>query len=250
VELAQTLFFRDQLRSARAAALADAEGFPAVLRVVEMIGQQLDGKISIGLKGYKTALTRLASASPLATDLPSNWPSCHTEFGALYDEMTQARNDAVHQGSYARTLCDHSVELSIILEDALMTDASCVSQFMVRNVVEVKPWHPVSHVRQQMLTQAFSFLPIWYDGAWNFIPEYSVARYLRTGWGNVRRERLVASVSAAVTASNLELLKAQTVGPDEPIKATLPLIGERPLLVIDSEHADALVGMLTSSDIL
>ena len=136
VNPAQTFFLRDQLRSARAVALADAEGFHAVLRVVEMIGQQLDGKISTGMKGYKAALCRLASASPLATDLPSNWPGCHTEFGALYDEMTQARNDAVHQGAYARTLTDHSVELSIILEDALMIVASCVSQFMVRNVVE------------------------------------------------------------------------------------------------------------------
>jgi len=52
MEQAQTLFFRDQLRSARAVALADVEGFYAVLRVVEMIGQQLNGKISMGVAGY------------------------------------------------------------------------------------------------------------------------------------------------------------------------------------------------------
>jgi hypothetical protein len=183
VEPPQNSFFRDQLRSARAVALADAEGFHAVLRVVELIGQQLGKNIS-GLGRYKTMLSGLASASPLATDLPSQWPEYHTEFGALFDEMRQARNDAVHQGAYARTLTDHTVELSIILEDALMTDASKVSQFMVRNVVDAKPWHPVSYVRQQMLSHAFSYLPICHADAWKLIPEYAVARLLRNAPSN------------------------------------------------------------------
>ena len=125
-----------------------------------MIGQQLIGKVG-GIADYKLVLSDLASASPLAVDLPFQWPGYHTNFGALYDEMQQARNYAVHQGAHARTLTDHAVELSIILEDALMTVASTVSQFMVRNVVEAKPWHPVSYVRQQMLTHAFSYLPIF-----------------------------------------------------------------------------------------
>jgi hypothetical protein len=73
VEPAQNCFFFDQLRSARAVALADAEGFHAVLRVIELIGQHLGRNIS-GLGGYKTKLSGLASASPLAADLPSQWP--------------------------------------------------------------------------------------------------------------------------------------------------------------------------------
>jgi hypothetical protein len=54
VKPAQNSFFRDQLRTARAVALADAEGFHAVIRVVELIGQQLGRNIS-GLGGYKTS---------------------------------------------------------------------------------------------------------------------------------------------------------------------------------------------------
>jgi predicted transcriptional regulator len=250
MESAQALFFRDQLRSARAMALADAEGFHALFRAFEMIGQKLDGKISIGIKGYKLAISHLASLSPLAAHLPSDWPGCHTGFGPLYDEMSQARNEAVHQGAYARTLTDHAVELSIILEDALMADASCVSQFMVRNVIEVSPWHPVSYVRQQMLTHAFSYIPILYDDSWKLIPEYSLAKHLRNSWGNVRRKRFATSVSEAVEAGDIELLKAEIVGPGEPIAAILQLIGERPLLVIDSKHSDKLVGLLTASDVL
>jgi predicted transcriptional regulator len=250
VEPAQNSFFRDQLRSARAVALADAEGFHAVLRAVELIGQQLGKKIS-GLGGYTTMLFGLASASPLAADLPSQWPEYHTEFGALYNEMRRARNDAVHQGAYARTLTNHTVELSIILEDALMTDASKVSQFMVRNVVEAKPWHPVSYVRQQMLTHAFSYLPICHTGAWKLIPEYAVARLLRNAPSNaIRGQRLVALVSDTVAESGLELLDARTVCPEMPITEALQFIWERPVLVVDRMHADVLVGLLTSSDIL
>jgi CBS-domain-containing membrane protein len=165
--------------------------------------------------------------------------------------MRQARNDAVHQGAYARTLTDHVVELSIILEDALMTDASKVSQFMVRNVVDAKPWHPVSYVRQQMLTHAFSYLPIWHADAWKFIPEYAVARFLRNAPSNGKRaKRLAALVSDSVAESSLELLEARTVCPEMPIREALQFICERPVLVVDRIHADILVGLLTSSDIL
>ncbi len=38
-----------------------------------------------------------------------------------------------------------------------MTDASKISEFMVRDVVETKPWHPISYVRLQMLKIAFSY---------------------------------------------------------------------------------------------
>jgi hypothetical protein len=243
VEPAQKSFFRDQLRSARAVALADAEGFHAVIRVVELIGQQLGRNIS-GLGGYKTILSVLASASPLATDLPSQWPGYHTEFGALYEEMRQARNDAVHQGAYARTLTDHAVELSIILEDALMTDASKVSQFMVRNVVDAKPWHPVSYVRQQMLTHAFSYLPIWHADAWKLIPEYSVAQLLRNAPSKAtRRRRLAALVSDTVAESSLELVDARTVCPEMPITEALQFVRERLILVVDRMPAGILVAL-------
>jgi hypothetical protein len=109
-------------------------------------------------------------------------------------------------------LTDHAVELSIILEDALMTQASKVSQFMVRSVVDAKPWHPVSYVRQQMLTHAFSYLPVWLGDGWKLIPEYAVARLLRNAASNIaRRQRLAALVSDSIADSSLELLEARTV---------------------------------------
>ena len=59
-----------------------------------------------------------------------------------------------------------------------MTDASKISEFMVRDVVETKPWHPISYVRQQMLKIAFSYLPILHQRRWHLIVDASVARYL------------------------------------------------------------------------
>ncbi len=250
MEITQKLFYRDQLRSARAVALANAEGFQAVLHSLELIGQQLVGEVR-GLGEYEAELSSLADASPLSADIPSKWPGCHTTFRALYDELRRARNDAVHQGSHVRTLTDHAVELTIILEDALMSDASMISQFMVRHVVEAKPWHPVSYVRQQMLKHAFSYLPIRVENTWRLIPEYSVARYLRGSRSqNTRKKRLATRVDDPVAAKELHFLQAVTAAPEDLIAETLQRVGEHPILVVDPAHGDVLAGVLTSSDVL
>ena len=247
MESPQKQFYRDQLRSARAIALADAEGFQAVLHSLELIGQQLVGEV-LGLGGYKDKLSSLADASPLSADIPSEWPGCHTTFRALYDELRRARNDAVHQGSHARTLTDHAVELTIILEDALMSDAAKILQFMVRDVVEAKLWHPVSYVRQQMLKHAFSYIPVRVETTWQLIPEYSLAQYLRGAPSrNTRKKRLATCVG---DAKELRLLQADTAAPEDLIAETLQRIGERPILVVDPAHEDVLAGVLTSSDVL
>ena len=118
-------FYRDHLRSARAVALADAEGFQDVLQSLELIGQMRLGKVR-SLGKYKNTLSDLANASPLFAEIPLQWPRYHTSFSALYDELRQARNDAVHQGSHARIATDHAVELTIIIEDSLMSEAVAV----------------------------------------------------------------------------------------------------------------------------
>ena len=181
------LFFRDLLRTSRAAALADSEGFHVIIHAIELIGQNELQKTKPqgkdmrppGLHKYGPALSKLASSSPLSHDIPNLYQHYHTEFSVLYEELRKARNDAIHQGAYARSLTSHATEISIILEDALMKDASCVSQFMVREVTIAKPWQPISFIRQQMLRQAFSYLPIFLEENWKLISELGVARYLR-----------------------------------------------------------------------
>ena len=126
----QARYWRDQLVAARDVAFRDAEGFQDVLFTLEEIGQFLSGKTGT-LASYKPAIKELASQSCLAYEIPRSHQGWHTSFGDLYDLVRKARNEAMHQGSYARHLTDHSVRLSLILEDALMNSGSTASEFMV-----------------------------------------------------------------------------------------------------------------------
>lgn len=105
----EAIFFRDQLRAARAVALQDAEGFHQILFCLERLGLQLHGVVG-ALGPYRTKLVGLAAQSPLADEIPRKWPGWHSEFGALYDELLDARNDALHQGAFARSLTGHAVQ--------------------------------------------------------------------------------------------------------------------------------------------
>ena len=260
LEEKQKQFYRDQLRSARAAALADAEGFLAVIHTLELMGQQMKGKV-LNLGRYKNKLTCVADDSPLCDEVASKCPAYHTTFSTLYDELRRARNDAVHQGAYARILTDHAVDLAIILEDALMPNSECsrVSQFMVRDVVKAESWHPVSYARQQMLKHGFSYIPVRFENdQWRMLSEYSVAEYLRA-YPDKRSDRLVKTIEKAKKDGlKLPLVDEEhhIVGPEKLVSSILGCIGASPILVVASkrgnepERKDELVGILTAADLL
>ena len=63
------LFFRDELRQARAVALRDAEAFEEIVFVLERMGSFLKGG-GIGLKDYEEVLCEEARKSPLACEIP------------------------------------------------------------------------------------------------------------------------------------------------------------------------------------
>ena len=150
---------RAEFRAAREQVLKDAEAFDEVIFAVERLGVVLTGRIG-DLGKYKDRIWELAQNSALATTLPQEHRSWHTPFKNLYSQVRQARNDAVHQGAYARHLSQHVIELCLVLEDALMTlqetsmgQEATVADFMVRDVVCAHAWEPVSFVRQRMLHQ-------------------------------------------------------------------------------------------------
>src|SRR6266849_1315963 len=112
--------FATQLRSARLAALGDAEAFDGIIHVVERLGSYLS-KERLGDKGgfgslnkYTDELTTLAANSGMAMETPDRFRNLLTPFGMLYDLVTVARNDALHQGAFARHLTGHAIELAII----------------------------------------------------------------------------------------------------------------------------------------
>jgi hypothetical protein len=250
----ERVFFRHQFRLARAKAQSDAEAFDEVLFCLERLGLRLTGTVgTLGI--YKVELEKAAQHSPLAQLIPTACPAMHTAFPALYEELRDARNAALHQGAFARLLTHHAIQVALIIEDALMSAASLVSQFMVRDAIEAQPWQPVSFVRQQMLTHSFSFLPLWHtinhSEGWYFISETAVARYLRqVSAGEERNSRLATSVSDAITAGLLKATPTEPVRPDLTITQAVERLNGIPLVVADPSSPEVLLGIVTAFDVL
>jgi len=137
-----------------------------------------------------------------------------------------------------------------------MSECSKVSQFMVRDVVEAKPWQPVSYVRQQMLKHGFSYIPVWFenDKKWRMLSEHSVAKYLRDSpyKRNDRIAKTIENAEAEKDGLKLPLVDEEhhIVGPEKLVPGILGCIDESPILVVDPKRKDKLVGILTAADIL
>lgn len=117
---AAEIAFASQLREARAAASRDAEAFDAGIHAVERLGSYWTRQVG-DLGKYKEDLEKLASRSGLATEVPNSARGTLTPFLEQYALVREARNDAAHQGAFARHLTAHTIELALILEDALRT---------------------------------------------------------------------------------------------------------------------------------
>jgi hypothetical protein len=187
------IYFRDAFRNARAIALQDAEGFQEILFVLERFGSYRTQKIQ-DIGKYKDQIKAIAKGSPLESDIPNKWRAYHLPFSVLYKLVREARNDALHQGAFARHLTDHAIRPSLIIEDALMENGNLVSDYMVRGVVSASLWQPVSFARQQMLANSFSYLPLLtqQDGqpSWCLLSDSGIAKYLK----HDRKQRLSKSI--------------------------------------------------------
>lgn len=245
----ELIYLRDQIRQARAAVVEDAEAFTEALFAIERLGSFLCRSVG-ALGAFQGEINRLASQSPLAIHVSNAHPELHVPFPRLYEAVRQARNDALHQGAYARHLTSRVIELAIVLEDALMTSLATVSEFMVRNPVSAALWQPLSFVRQQMLANSFSFMPVRSrGGVWSLVSDAELARYLRANSG-LRKQRLTESLDSATSAGDIPLSPAQTIGPGELVEAAAAKLGQYPLLVTADSGQGELVGIITAFDLL
>jgi CBS-domain-containing membrane protein len=239
----------DELRRARAAALGDAEGFPEILYTLERIGTALSGRVAT-LDAYKRYIQEIANASALSAELTPQQRHGHTEFDRLYDVVRAARNEAMHHGVFARHLTRHAVELCLLLEDGLMSNATIVADFMVRDPVCAQLWQPLSLIRQQMLANSFSYLPVPLDnGSYGLLADVAVARALANSSSNGdRRRTLACSLDESVAKGRIEITRGNTIGPEEEVRAALERCDGKPLLVVDEEKR--LLGIVTPFDML
>lgn len=232
------LHFRDQLRAARTAALRDAEAHQEIIFVLERLGAYLLGRIA-NLGKYQGVIAELAEHSPVATEVPSLLPDLHATFAKKYEIARRGRNAAVHEGSFARHLAVNAVELSLVLEDAIMNDYDQVGDFMVRNPVCAHLWQPLSFIRQTMLANSFSYLPVptgrERQPVWHAVSDFRLARYLRVN-GEVSRERLMQKLSEAVDSGGFKLTPVQSCGPEERLDAVLQGPEGPPTLVLSPDN--------------
>lgn len=251
------IYFRDRFRNARARAMHDAEAYQEVLFSIERFGSALSGETGT-LGTYKKWIVPMANASPLAEYIPSKHRDWHVPFPALYEVVRDARNDALHQGASSRHLTAHATQLVLVLEDALNEHATNVGDYMVRDPLCAYPWQPISLVRQQMLANNFSYLPIWdelgEEPLWRLVSDHAVAEYLRSAPSksgrNGRQVRLAKKVEEVLDPPQLTLLEARLCTSDTSIEEVLERLSGPPVLVVDRDSHKRLIGILTSFDLL
>ena len=252
------IYFADQLRTARLAALAHAEAFDEIIHAVERLGSYIEGK-QLSLGKYREALMCLAEKSALAEKIPNQFRELFTPFSELQESVRIARNDALHQGAFARHLTTHAINLAIVLEDAL---SHCmepiVADFMVRNPVCAELWQPVGFIRQQMLANSYSYLPVLEDGGhqpsekeWSVVSDVAIARYLGPERDDtVRNGRLAKTLSHAREEALIDLTPAKTFEENTTIGVALNHLKAEYVLLVRGPNPGSLSGILTAFDLL
>ena len=264
------LYFRNEFREARTAALKDAEGYQQILFVLERLGAYLLGggccedhehKRANGLSAYKTCILALVKKyHPFQGKPPDDY---HTASESLYKMVRLGRNDALHQGAVARNLTSHSVQLSLMLEDVLMSASKSeqIKDYMIRRPVCAESWQPVSFVRQMMLENSFSYIPVYMrkkkcaeERSWHIIADYHIATYLQ--FSGCHKKLLAKSIEEAIGSNRMAREEAFTAYPDETIQTVLEryVLGPRqgkPILVVKKrDNCDELLGIATAFDLM
>ncbi len=237
----------DCLRAARDVAVRDSEGYQEIIHSVERLGRYYCPQ-GIGLNAYEGALKSIAAHASVADSYARQYPHFCTSFTSLFRLVRIARNDSVHQGSAARHMTSHAVELALVLEDGLrqMIENPVVSDFMVKSVLVAKLWYPLGWVRHQMLENAFSYLPFVNNGKWYLISDAALSRYLT--WDDKLRKIRLAETLEMVWNQIAE--EADLIDPQTPINNLIDQTFDRPALVCEGQVSHRLIGIIAPFDLL
>lgn len=255
------LTFRNALREARLKVLANAEDYQELLFVLERLTTHLAGEMDgLGNPEKKRRVMELVGHGVLqGKPAASNTGElCADE---LYELVRHARNDAMHEGAFARNLAVHLVQFGIILEDALLNEADGrqAKHYMTREPVTAEPWETIAFVRQKMMVHSFSHLPVRINGCWKVVSDHGIAVYLWRSDGDASvKEKLKQRLDCALKG-RLEARCAVVVNPEDDVRRVVEAREDNirrgdPILVeaeIKGEgEKTLLVGMLTPFDLL
>ena len=228
-----------KLRTARYLVLRDAEAFHEAATCLEHIGQVVCGEIRNGLESYRKEILALAQQTKRHND---------EDISRLFKVVREARNDAVHVGAHARHLNTRLIDLLLILEEAITSSTLAVKDLMVRTPVVAESWHLVAHVRNAMLANSFSTLPIWErtesGGCWWILTDTALMKYKRVAG------KKDMTVEKAVSQGWLPLESATCVQPDTPITEVVEKMNHLPILVTDATCESRLLGIVSAFDLI
>ena len=254
----KAIYFRNRFRDARAAAEKSDRDCMDILYALEDFGQVLTGiqnpkKQNLGR--YQDCVTKFVDKHYPDKDRPQY----QIDFGRLYDIVRDSRNSAVHRGARSRYFAPRAVELSLIMEDALMraADTDKVKDYMAASPVVAQLWQPLSIIRKEMLTNSFTHIPYFDKGEWFVVSDADIARYLRPS-GIYKRDMLSHTLNNALKEKGICASKPQVVCPDDSVnKVVCPdesddkaRISGLPILVRHPEYKRHLLGILTASDLM
>lgn len=233
----------NRLREARALVLRDAESFHEASMVLERVGQVLCGEIRKGLSQYRDELvTKAVEAEGVEQEYVER----------LFYTVKDARNMAVHEGAWARNFNSRLVDLILILEQAIMKNMKTAADIMVRNPIVAETWQMIGHIRQTMLANSFSSLPVLVNSQWFFISDAMVMSYLRnTKNGRVNEKLLSTQLGTANEQKEIPLLEARCFSPTTELKDLVTKMDAGAALITENTiNPPRLLGIVTSFDLL
>lgn len=128
-----------------------------------------------------------------------------------------------------------------------------IGDFMVRMPVCGSMWQPLSFIRQTLLTNSFSFMPVnvGTDSApeWRLVSDLGLAKFLRGKTENQRAKRLGLSLRQAIESGGVILAEPYVCSPETPVVEALGDSKGLPVLVVAGEPGQ-LVGIATAFDLL
>ena len=252
----EAIYFRNHFRAARAAAEKSDRDCMEIIYALEDFGQVLTGRMQT-LERYQGCVTEFVK-----TRYPDEVRhEYQIDFGRLYDIVRQARNNAAHKGARSRYFAPRAVELSLMVEDALMraADTDKVKDYMAASPVVAELWQPLSIIRKEMLANSFTHIPYFDADAddWFVVSDMDIARYIRPS-GKYEKKRLSHKLECLAKEKGICASKPQVVCPDDLVsKVVCPdksgnkaPISELPILVRHPKHNEHLLGILTASDLM
>ena len=254
----QAIYFRNEFRKARLATEQNPQNCLSIAHVLESFGTQICTKKGTHSLGHCADVIKkfVCTHNPIGETLCSDY---HIRFSRLFEVVRRSRNDLAHRGSRAKYFAPRFTELSIAIEDALMNHDSIekVQDYMVRDVATAQLSQPLSAIRQDMLTNSFSYMPYFDKGEykWFVVSDADIAGYLRSGekynqdWLNHTLEYAIRNQGRFArrepTACEPEELVSEILEDCEwQQKRHLPIV------VYHSKDREHLLGILTASDLM